>query len=217
MVLFFCAFLALRSEDNKDPYGRIEDFDIHREDELFAGSVSASQCPANTRLTLYRRIVDDHYEHGLRLFQEPRTHVIRLQASVQTGEIKRQAVSKLPDPHPVIAAVLICIKHRKPIWTAFITHQITSSIWMSRVSPRVVHLAELNRHVFTDDYKPQRTHTGAHELTFIQTRGMVFLFLPFSLSLFFPRRQDPRERMDRVLIDNGSRCGGVCRQHQRIG
>lgn len=105
MVLFFCAFLALRSEDNNNPHGRIEDFDIHRERELFAGSVSISQCPANSRLTLYRRIVDDHYEHGLRLFQETRTGVIRLQASVQTGELKRQAVSKLSDPHSVIAAV----------------------------------------------------------------------------------------------------------------
>ena len=45
MVVFFCAFLALRSEDNKIPMERIEDFDIPREDELFAGSVSTSQCP----------------------------------------------------------------------------------------------------------------------------------------------------------------------------
>ena len=64
-------------------------------------------------LTLYRRIVDDHYEHGLRLFQETQTGVIRLQASVQTGEIKRQAVSKLPNPHPVIASVLITHETQK--------------------------------------------------------------------------------------------------------
>ena len=174
MVVFFCAFLALRSEDNKLPYERIQDFDMHREEEFFAGSVSTIQCPANPRLILYRRIVDDHYEHGLRLFQETQTGVIRLQASVQTGEVKRQVSSKLPNPHSVIAAVLTFMKHRKPIWTAFITHQITSSIWMSRVSRRVVHLAELNRHVFTDEYVPQRTQTGAHELTFIHTSGMSF-------------------------------------------
>ena len=173
MVVFFCAFLALRSEDNKIPHERIEDFDMHREEELFAGSVSTIQCPANSRLTLYRRIVDDHYEHGLRLFRETQTGVIRLQASVQTGEVKRQVASKLPNPQSMIAAVLTFMKHRKPIWTAFITHQITSSIWMSRVSRRVVQLAELNRHVFTDEYVPQRTHTGAHELNFIHTSGMV--------------------------------------------
>ena len=42
MVLFFCAFLALRSEDLKTPFGEIEDFYIKDEEELFAGSVSAS-------------------------------------------------------------------------------------------------------------------------------------------------------------------------------
>ena len=51
MVVFFCAFLALRSEDTRTPFERIEDFDIHRETELFAGSVSTSQCLADTRLT----------------------------------------------------------------------------------------------------------------------------------------------------------------------
>ena len=203
MVLFFCAFLALRSEDNKTPIGVIEDHEIHREEELFAGSVPTSQYLADPRLTLYRRIVDDHYEHGLRLFQERTTGVIRLQASVQTGEIRRQVISKLPDTQFVIAAVLISMKHRKPIWTAFITHQITSSTWMSRVGPRVIHLAELNRHVFTDEYVPQRTHTGAHELNFIQTRGMIV----FLSSFFWYRRRQPRQRNDCVLIDDESRCG----------
>ena len=173
MVVFFCAFLALRAEDSKMPFERIEDHAIHKETELFAGSVSTSQLLANSKLTLDRRIVDDHYEHGLRLFQERDTGVIRLQASVQTGEVKRQVASELPDPRSVIVAVLIF--NRKPVWTAFITHQITSSTWMSRDSRRVVHLAELNRHVFTDEYLPQRTHTGAHELTFIHTSGMFFI------------------------------------------
>ena len=89
MVVFFCAFLALRSEDNKTPVERILDFEIHRERELFAGSVSASNAFPIENSTPYRRIVDDHYEHGLRMFQERETGVIRLQASVQTGEMKR--------------------------------------------------------------------------------------------------------------------------------
>ncbi|KAL9070372.1 MAG: hypothetical protein Q9161_004930 [Pseudevernia consocians] len=72
MVLFFCAFLALRFEDLKTPVKKISDHDLHKEKEIFAG-----------------RIVDDHYEHGLRLFQEKDTRVIRLQASVQTGALKR--------------------------------------------------------------------------------------------------------------------------------
>lgn len=89
-MLLFCAFLALRSEDNKTPVERIRDYEIHREEELFAGSVSGGPCVSDPRLTQRRRIVDDHYEHALRMFQEKDTGVIRLQASVQTGECKRQ-------------------------------------------------------------------------------------------------------------------------------
>lgn len=42
MVVFFCAFLALRYEDDKTPCEEIVDFEIHKETELFAGSVSAT-------------------------------------------------------------------------------------------------------------------------------------------------------------------------------
>lgn len=127
MVLFYCTCLALRFEDIKTPVKKIPDYELHREKELFAG-----------------RIVDDHYEHALRLFKEKDTGVIRLQASVHTGSLKR-----------------------KPIWTAFITHQILSPTWLSRDSPRVVHLADLQRYIFTEAYNPQKTPSGAHELTFI--------------------------------------------------
>ena len=95
-----------------------------------------------------RRIVDDHYEHALRLFQESDTGVVRLQASVQSGALKR-----------------------KPIWTAFITHQMLSPTWLSRDSPRVIHLADLQEYIFTEEYNPQRTSTGQFELTFIHTEG----------------------------------------------
>ena len=52
MVLFFCAFLALRSEDAKVPMGKITDFELHKENELFAGSVSTRTRPIDHRLTL---------------------------------------------------------------------------------------------------------------------------------------------------------------------
>lgn len=71
---------------------------------------------------------------------------------------------------------------RKPIWTAFITHQILSPTWLSRDSPRVVHLADLQRYVFTEEYNPQKTPSGAHELTFISSAGIFFSFF---LSFFF--------------------------------
>lgn len=45
MVLFFCTFLALRSEDLKMPWKTIKDYDVHKEKELFAGSVPAGARP----------------------------------------------------------------------------------------------------------------------------------------------------------------------------
>ena len=186
------------------PFERIEDFHIHKEKELFAGQVSTSQFLADLELTLHRRIVDDHYEHGLRLFQERDTGVIRLQASVQTGEVKRQVCLEAAEPALALCDCSCADIRRKPIWTAFITHQITSSIWMSRDSRRVVHLAELNRHVFTDEYLPQRTHTGAHELTFIHTSGMFFFILLFLPAYFGGREPRGLKRcINRVLIQVG--------------
>ena len=42
MVLFYCTCLALRFEDLKNPVKKIQDYDIHKEKELYAGSVSVS-------------------------------------------------------------------------------------------------------------------------------------------------------------------------------
>ena len=38
MVLFYCTTLALRFEDLKTPVENIQDFEIHKEKEIFAGS-----------------------------------------------------------------------------------------------------------------------------------------------------------------------------------
>lgn len=127
MVLFFCVFLALRFEDLKSPVANIEDYDLHNESVLFAGS-----------------IVDDRYQHALRLFREKDTGVVRLQASEHSGELKR-----------------------KPIWTAFITHQLHSATAISRDSSRVVSLANLHQYKFTGDYNPPRGPTGNVELEFL--------------------------------------------------
>ena len=37
LVLFYCSFLALRSEDLKSPVKVKQDYYLHREKELFAG------------------------------------------------------------------------------------------------------------------------------------------------------------------------------------
>ena len=49
--------------------------------------------------------------------------------------------------------------------------------WVSRVSARVVHVAELEQFIFTNDYSPQRTSTGGSELIFIERLGITLVIL----------------------------------------
>ena len=88
------------------------------------------------------------------MFREIDTGVVRLHASAHTGGLKG-----------------------KPIWTAFITRQIRMPEWASRDSERVVHLAELEHFIFSDDYNPPTTSKDAFELTFITTRGISLVTL----------------------------------------
>ncbi|KAL8966946.1 MAG: hypothetical protein Q9197_005698 [Variospora fuerteventurae] len=37
LVLFYCAFLALRSEDSSSPIGKFDDYEIHNEKNIYAG------------------------------------------------------------------------------------------------------------------------------------------------------------------------------------
>ncbi|KAL2003602.1 hypothetical protein VTN02DRAFT_3148 [Thermoascus thermophilus] len=75
MVLFFCTFLALRSQDCGRPVHRIRDYELHDEEELFGG-----------------QIVDDGYLHALRVYRDTISGALRLQASVHSGEMKRSPV-----------------------------------------------------------------------------------------------------------------------------
>ena len=88
-------------------------------------------------------IMDDNYPHVLTMYKERDTGAVRLQASVLEGELKR-----------------------KPVWTAFVTHQITSRTWVSKPASQVIHLADLQRYVFVDEYTPQLGPEGQHELKF---------------------------------------------------
>ena len=59
-------------------------------------------------------------------------------------------------------------KVRTPVWTAFITHHITSPSWMRRSggSAKTVYLLDLQRFIFTNEYSPQLGPGGEHELRF---------------------------------------------------
>ncbi|KAE8351735.1 hypothetical protein BDV28DRAFT_14638 [Aspergillus coremiiformis] len=75
MVLFFCTFLALRSQDCGRPVDHIRDYELDDEEELFGGP-----------------IVDDRFLHALRIYRDRTSGAIRLQASVHKGEMKRAPV-----------------------------------------------------------------------------------------------------------------------------
>ena len=76
---------------------------------------------------------------------------------------------------PSDLSISTLMQKRTPIWTAFITHLVESRSWMTRPSPRVIHLRDLQRFVFNEDYEPQTAPTGEHELDFVTTSGMFVL------------------------------------------
>ncbi|KAL8959971.1 MAG: hypothetical protein Q9193_003244 [Seirophora villosa] len=139
LVLFYCAFLALRSEDSASPIGSLVDYELHGEKSIYAGGNG-------------RKIIDDNYQHALRVFKDRDSGGIRLQASALRGELKRK--------HDVL--------HSTPVWTAFITTHIHSSRWMRKAasSSNVIRLADLQRFVFSNEYNPP---LGQHELRFISS------------------------------------------------
>ncbi|KAL2814920.1 hypothetical protein BJX63DRAFT_420543 [Aspergillus granulosus] len=75
MVLFYCTFLSLRSEDSGRPVGQIRDYELNHEEELFGSP-----------------ILDDDYLHALRVYRDKITGAVRLQASIHRGEMKRAPV-----------------------------------------------------------------------------------------------------------------------------
>ena len=89
------------------------------------------------------QIVEDNYLHALRIFRDRNSEAVRLQASVHGGEMKYM-----------------------PVWTAFITHQLSSKEWMSQTSSYRVLLRYLTACTFTSDFVQPRTPAGGVELLF---------------------------------------------------
>ena len=184
MLLFFCAFIALRSEDVKTPFERILDYDVHKEEELFAGSVPHSFLFLRFQKKILKTSIQTYRRRSLRARPPtlPGQRLGRYQTPSFGADGRVQKASFLPriesENRP-----LHCFD-RKPIWTAFITHQILSPTWMSQHGARVVHLNELQRYIFTEEYNPQKTPTGKHELTFIKTMGTSFVSPPPYSRLF---------------------------------
>ncbi|KKA21291.1 hypothetical protein T310_4667 [Rasamsonia emersonii CBS 393.64] len=137
MVIFFCTFLALRSQDFHKPVQDIRDYELDDEEEMFGGYLFMPTA------RVYSLILEGRDPHALRVYRDIGSGAVRLQASVYEGERKRA-----------------------PVWTAFITHHISSPAWLRRVGPKVIHVSELRRVVFCAEYTPPRTPRGEYILKF---------------------------------------------------
>ena len=89
------------------------------------------------------QIIDGGFTHALRMWHDRVTGAVRLQGSVWQGELDGT-----------------------PVWTAFITHFITSPDWCRRVDRRTIALADLKLHIFSSRYQPSLAPTGAFMLRF---------------------------------------------------
>lgn len=97
MVLFHCAFIALRGQDSGHPISSTPDPFSLDEKEIYGGYVQERiklglniPCrPLDTNINhfLQSLILDDSYLHALRIFQDRASGVIRLQASIHSGEM----------------------------------------------------------------------------------------------------------------------------------
>ncbi|KAH7006217.1 hypothetical protein EDB82DRAFT_111349 [Fusarium venenatum] len=93
------------------------------------------------------RIVDDHFMHSLIVYEDVVSKGLRLHAAVWEGDLRQ------------------C-----PVWTAFITHQSTSTRWIKRVSKTRVRLADIHLYVFCQEYRQQNqriNRSGAFEIKFV--------------------------------------------------
>ncbi|RFU23685.1 hypothetical protein B7463_g12653, partial [Scytalidium lignicola] len=107
MVLFHCAFVALKF---RCPFTRImhpEDFALSGETRLFQG-----------------RIIDDGYEHSLAVYQEEKSGGLRLHAAVWSGELKKC---------PVWTA-FVTHQSTSPQW---IVRRSKHRIWLKEIYPHV--------------------------------------------------------------------------------
>jgi hypothetical protein len=91
---------------------------------------------------------------------------VRLEAAIDEGPLKEYVQAKPDEPY---ASDHIST----PIWTAFITHHVTSNRWVKESRrPTCVYLSELKRHVFSSQYTPP-DGPAALILDFDKERGKI--------------------------------------------
>ena len=123
MTLFFCTFLALRSQDSGRPISQIDDHELAGEKEIFGG-----------------KIVDDHYLHALRVFRDRNSQAIRLQASAMTGELARTPVWTAFITHHILSRSWLVRAGPKLIYLRDLRRYIFSSEYTPQTTARGEHV-----------------------------------------------------------------------------
>ena len=116
----------------------------------FRGWSQATLSYTQLLLISYRHIIDDGFAHVLEVISG-REGGIRLLSSAATGEIRG------------------C-----PVWTSFVTDQLTSESWIVRRGRHRILLGSLQQHIFCRKYRPERQKrkNGRFEVYFRTTSGL---------------------------------------------
>jgi hypothetical protein len=140
MVLFYCTFVAMKHQDPR-PFSTLELLDnfelaegYNAERELFGGCIRHGDL-----------------QHALRLFEDPGSGVIRIEACALRGPMKDV-----------------------PLWTAFITRNANDPDWAYHEGGGIVSLAVLRPppYVFLVGYEPPRNpHDPTQYLLHFTTRN----------------------------------------------
>jgi len=165
LIIYHCTFLSLRSHDSTRHVRNYLDYDLAGEKLYFSGFV-LPLCP------------------GICANEDQRNSRQRIQAC--TSSLSRSKHRCAPfggfgfkgrngevRTHSCMDFDTFLINLRStPIWTAFITHCITSPTWCRYTeNSSTVYLADLRRHVFSSEYTPHVAANGEHFLDFELVQG----------------------------------------------
>jgi hypothetical protein len=81
--------------------------------------------------------------------------------------------SHVPLPLFCLANCVVFGLLRAPVWTAFVTHHISSPAWLRWSDPKTLYVRELRRAIFSAEYAPPRTQRGEHILKFASRSGRL--------------------------------------------
>ncbi|TKA69419.1 hypothetical protein B0A49_05494, partial [Cryomyces minteri] len=97
-------------------------------------------------------IQDDSYLHAFRIFKERATGCMRFEASVRRG-----------------------VMESTPIWTAFVTHDLSRPDWLQWIDTKILGVKDLHPYLLCKGYMPPRGPSGDFELTFTSRQATTIM------------------------------------------